>query len=90
MTRLHLVLLCIVASYVVAIPFIRKLQAGRDEMSPHEAFGMWLLWPLVLVLLLGTELYVRIPKLLFPKPQVTKVRERLRASAEKAEKEEQQ
>lgn len=74
------------ASYVVAFPLVRRLQARRPEdlqWSPHEAFVVWLLWPLSLTLLGVVTFVTAVPKVLFPTPQVYQVRERLRGASRK-------
>ena len=83
----HMILAAIALFYVAAVPLIRKLQ--RDDTSegglkPAEAFGLWLISPLVVVMWACVMLYQHVPPLLFPTPQVTKVRDRLRESAEKS------
>jgi len=86
------IVVALVVFYLAMIPFIRKLQRdddSEDGLPPKQAFGLWVLSPLTLSIWVGVQLWKRVPALLFPTPQAAKVRDRLRRSAEQAEKEQQ-
>lgn len=79
-----MILLAIAACYAAAVPVVRSIQRKDETLDPARAFGWWLLWPLVLVFFVGMQL-ARVPHWMFPVPQVTKVKQRLRESAAKKE-----
>lgn len=80
----NLILPAIALSYVVAVPCVRRMMMRDDSIDSGHAFAIWLLWPLAVVLWAGAYV-AKVPTLMFPTPQVTKVRQRLRESVAKHE-----
>lgn len=89
MTRDHWIIAACLASYIPGWFVMRRIQqdnaARGGEAGSFDTFGFWLMTPVVLPLYAIIWVGSKIPPLLFPVPQVKKVRDRLTQSAAKEE-----